>query len=120
MYFKGNPFSESELERQRERILPSLLVNRDQEYLFAEDLINDDSGASDATLPVLAEASSLIEVLRLGGPYGLVYQLWSQFTLIASHMNIDLTWSGDEVLVGNFVVPCVYVSMCIGLLVLCC
>ena len=44
----------------------------------------------DATMPVLAKVSSLIEVLRLGGPYELVYQLWSQFTLTASRMNIGM------------------------------
>ena len=51
-------------------------------------------------LPVVAKVSSLIEVLRLGGPYELVSQLWSQFTLIASRVNIDVAWSRDEVLVG--------------------
>ena len=119
LYFEGNPFSDSELERQRERIRRGLLVFRDREYLFAEDLIVDDSGAPDATLPFLAaKVSSLIEVLRLGGPYQLVYQLWSQFTSTASRMNVDVTWSRDEVLFVNFLVPCVHVSMCIGLMVL--
>ena len=60
----------------------------------------DDSGIPDATLPVLAKVSSLIEVLRLGGPYELVHQLWSQFTLTASRVNSDVTWSRGEVLVG--------------------
>ena len=78
------------------------LVFRDREYPFAEDLIVDDSGAPDATLPVLAKVSSLIEVLRLGGYYELVYQLWSQFTWTASRTNVDVTWSRYEVLVGNF------------------
>ena len=100
--FEGNLLSESELERQRERIFRGPLVLRDREYPFAEDLIVDEFGAPDATLPVLAKVSSLIEVLRLGGPYELVYQLWSQFTLTCSRMNIDVTWSRDEVLVSNF------------------
>ena len=100
--FEGNPFSESELERRRELILRGPLVIRDREYPFAENLIVDDSGAPDATLPVLAKVSSLIEVLQLGGPYELVHQLWSQFTLTASRVNIDVTWSRDEVLIGNF------------------
>ena len=60
----------------------------------------DESGALDATLPFVAKVSSLIEVLRLGGRYDLVSQLWSQFTLIASRVNIDVAWSRDEVLVG--------------------
>ena len=98
--FEGNPLSESELERQKEHILRGPLVVRDREYHFAEDLIVDKSGALDATLPVVAKVSSLIEVLRLGGPYELVSQLWSQFTLIDSRVNIDVAWSRDEVLVG--------------------
>ena len=98
--FEGNPLSESELERRREHILRGPLVIRDREYLFAEDLIIDGSGAPDATLPMVAKVSSLIETLRLGGPYELVSQLWSQFTLIASRVNIEVAWSRDEVLVG--------------------
>ena len=98
--FEGNPLSESELERRREHILRGPLVIRDREYPFAEDLFRDESGALDAALPVVAKVSSLIEVLRLGGPYELVSQLWSQFTLIASWVNTDVAWSRDEVLVG--------------------
>ena len=44
--------------------------------------------------------SSLIKTLRLGGPYELVSQLWAQFTLIASRVNIEVAWFRDEVLVG--------------------
>ena len=98
--FEGNPFSESELERRKEHNLRGPLVVRDREYPFAEDLIVDASGAPDATLPVVAKVWSLIEVLRLGGLYELVNQLWSQFTLIASRVNIDVAWSRDRVLVG--------------------
>ena len=97
---EGNPLSESELERRREHILQGPLVVRDREYPFAEDLIIDESGAPDATLPVFSKVSSLIQTLRLGGPYELVSQLWSQFTLIASRLNIEVAWSWDEVLVG--------------------
>ena len=98
--FEGNPLSESELERHRESILRGPLVIRDREYPFAEDLVVDDSGAPDDTLPVLAKVSSLIEVLRLGGSYELVHQLWSQFTITTSRVNIDVTWSRDEMLDG--------------------
>ena len=105
--FEGNPLSESELDRRREFILRGPLVIRDQEYPFAEDLIVDDSGTPDETLSVLAKVSSLVEELRLGGPYELVHQLWSQFTLTASRVNIDGTWSRHEVLVG---ISC---SMCL-------
>ena len=100
--FEGNPLSESELERRREHILRGPLVVRDREYPFAEDLIIDESGAPDATLPVVAKVSLLIETLRLGVPYELVSQLWSQLTLIASWVNIEVAWSRDEVLVGIF------------------
>ena len=100
--FEGNPLSESELARRREHILRGALVVRDREYPLAEELIVDESGAPDATLPVVAKVSSLIEILRLDGPYELVSQLWSQFTLIASRVNIDVAWSRDEVLVGSF------------------
>ena len=100
LHFEGNPLSESELERRKEHILRGPLVVRDREYPFAEDSIVDESGALNATLPVVAKVSALIEVLRLGGPYELVSQLWSQFTLIASRANIDVAWSRDEVLVG--------------------
>ena len=116
--FEGNPLTESELERRRESILRGLLVIRVREYLFAEDLIVDDSGAPDAKLPVLAKVSSLVEVLRLGGSYKLVHQLWSQFTLTASRVNIDVTWSRNEVMVGISVL-CGYVPMSTGLLLLC-
>ena len=93
------------------------MIIRDREYLFIEDLIEDDSGAPDAMLPVLAKVSSLNEVLRLGGPYALVYHLWSQFTLTASRMNIDVTWSREEVLVDNFLFhvsryPCALAYCC--------
>ena len=98
--FQGNPLSESELERRKEHILRGPLVVRDREYPFAEDLIVDESGALDATLPVVAKVSSLIEVLRLGSPYELVSQLWSQFTLTASRLNIHVAWSRDELVVG--------------------
>ena len=98
--FEGNPLSETELERRQEQILGGPLVVRDREYLFAEDLNIDESGSPDATLPVVTKVSSLIDSLRLGGPYELVGQLWSQFTLIASRVNIEVAWSRDEVLVG--------------------
>ena len=101
--FEGNPLTESELERRRESFPRGPLVISDREYPIAEDLIVDDSEALDAKLPVLAKVSSLVEVLRLGGSYELVHQLWSQFTITASRVNIHVTWSRDELLVGIFV-----------------
>ena len=100
--FEGNSLSESELERQKERILRGPLVTWDRECPFAEDLLVEESGTPDATLPVLAKVSSLIEVLQLGGTYELLHQLWSQFTLTANRMNTGVIWSRGEVLVGNF------------------
>ena len=91
---------------------------RDREYPFAEDLIIFESGSPDATLPVVTKVSSLIETLRLGGPYELVGQLWSQFTLIASRVNIDVAWSRDEVLVG--IVPFVITTHTCPLAYCCC
>ena len=49
------------------------LVMRDREYPFSEDVFVDETGAVDPNLGVLAKFSSLIEVLRLGGSYELVY-----------------------------------------------
>ena len=66
--FEGNRFSNDDLQRQRERILRDLLAIKKREYPFAEDLIVDDSGTPDATMPVRRKVLSLIEVLRLGSP----------------------------------------------------
>ena len=65
--FEGNVMRDEEVARQRDRILRGPHVVRDREYPFAEELIADSSGKVDASLPVLAKASSLVEVLRLGG-----------------------------------------------------
>ena len=60
----------------------------------------DSSGSVDVSLPVLAKASAFVEELHVGGSYELVHQLWSQFTLIAGQVNVNVTWSRDEVLVS--------------------
>ena len=99
--YEGNIMSPAEVERQRERIMGAPLVVRDREYPFCEDVIVDETGAVDPNLGVMAKVSSLIEVLRLGGSYELVYRLWAQFTLSATRVNVDVTWSRDEVLVSN-------------------
>ena len=80
---EGNVMSPAEVERQRERIMRAPLVVRDREYPFADDVIVDETGAVDPNLGVMAKVSSLIEVLRLGGSYELVYRLWAQSTLSA-------------------------------------
>ena len=50
--FQGNLLSEDELERHREKIRRGLLVLRDREHPFAEDLITDEAGVVDPQLPV--------------------------------------------------------------------
>ena len=92
---------EEEVERQRERILRAPEVVKDREYPFSEDLIVDSSGSVDVSLPVLAKVSALVKALPLGGSYELVHQLWSQFTRFAGQLNVDVTWSRDEVLVSG-------------------
>ena len=79
--YEGNIMSRAEVERQREKIIRAPLVVRDREYPFSEDVIVDETGAVDPNLGVMAKVTSLIEVLRLGGNYELVYRLWAQFTL---------------------------------------
>ena len=65
--FEGNVMLDQEVARQRDHIFRGPQVVRDREYPFAEDLIADSSGTVDASLPVLAKFSSLVEVLRLEG-----------------------------------------------------
>ena len=93
--YEVNAMSPAEVERQRERIM-------NREYPFSKDVIVDETGAVDPNLGVMANVSSLIEVLRLCGSYELVYRLWAQFTLSAIRVNVDATWSGDEVLVSSY------------------
>ena len=49
--FHGNPISEDELERQREKIRKGPLVLRDREHPFAEDLITGETDVVDPQLP---------------------------------------------------------------------
>ena len=109
--FQGNVMREEEVERQLERIFRALQVVRDREYPFSEGLIVDSTGSVDVSLPVLAKFSALVEALSLGGSYELVRQLWSQFTLIAGQVNVEVAWSRDEVLFSGFLLPfCAYSS----------
>ena len=100
--YEGNVMSPAEVERQREKIIKAPLVVRNREYPFSEDVIVDETGAVDPNLGVMAKVSSLIEVLRLGGSYELIYRLWAQFTSSAVRVNVDVTWSRDEVLVSSY------------------
>ena len=108
--FEGNVMREEEVARQRERSLRGPQVVRDREYPFSEDLIVDSTGSVCPSLPVLANVSALVVALRLGGSYELVHQLWSQFILIAGQVNVDVTYSRDEVLASGFFVI-IYVVM---------
>ena len=100
--YEGNVMSPAEVERQREKIMRAPLVVRDRECPFSEDVIVDETGAVDPNLGVMAKVSSLIEVLHLGRSYELVYRLWAQFTLSAVRVNVDVTWSRNEVLVSSY------------------
>ena len=111
--YEGNVMSPAEVERQRERIMRAPLVVRDREYPFSENVIVDESGAMDPTLGVMAKVSSLIEVLRLGGSYELVYRLWAQFTLSAVRVNVDVTWSCDEVFVSIYILLRIFYVACV-------
>ena len=101
--YEVNAMSSAEVERQREKIMRAPLVMRDSEHPFSEDVIVDETGAVDPILGAMAKVSSLIEVLRLGGSYEIVYQLWAQFTLSAVPVNVDVTWSRDELLVSIYI-----------------
>ena len=101
------------VERQREKIMRAPLVVRHREYPFSEDVIVDETGAVDPNLGVMANVSSLIEVLRLGGSYELVYRLWAQFTLSAVRVNMDVTWSRDEVLVSTYILLRIIYMACV-------
>ena len=65
----------------------------------------DKNDPVDSNLGKMAIVSSLIEELRLGGSYELVYQLCAQFTLSAICVNVDATWSRDKVLVSFSIYP---------------
>ena len=87
------------------------LVVRDREYPFREDPIPDASGSVDAQLPLLAKVSCLIDALQFGGSYELVEKLWERFMLTASHINVTVAWSRDEVLVSSVVPPdCIWTN----------
>ena len=104
--YEGNPMRKEEVERQRERILRVPQVVRVRECPFSKDFNVDSSGAVDVILPVLAKVSALIEASRLGGSYKFVHQLRSHSILVAGRMNVDVTWTRDEVLVSALLVPC--------------
>ena len=101
--YEGIAISPAEIESQLERIMRVPLVVRDRKYPFSEDVIVDETGAVDPNLGVMAKVSSLIEVLRLGRNYELVYQFWAQLTSSAVRGNVGVTWLFDEVLVSIYI-----------------
>ena len=107
-----------ELERQREKIRTGLLVVRDREHPFAEDLIADEAGVVDPQLPVLTKVSCLVDALKMRGSYGLVDKLWAQVVLTAGPVNTEVAWTRDEVLVGSVDFRNHFVSFLIHIVVL--
>ena len=68
--YEANPMTDEDCLTLREP-----LVARDREFVFSEDIIVDNSGTVDVSLPVLAKVSALVEALHLGGSYERVHQL---------------------------------------------
>ena len=100
--FRGNPSSEDELKRHKEKIRKGpLLVVRDREHPFAEDLITDEADVVDPQLPVLTKVSCLVDVMRMGSSYELIEKLRAQFVLAAGPVKSEVAWTRDEVLVGS-------------------
>ena len=111
--YEVNVMGPAEVERQREKIMRAPLIVKGREYPFSEDVLVDETGAVDPNLGVMAKVTSLIEVLRMGGSYGLVYRLWAQFTLSALRVNVDVTWSREEVLVSIYGLLRVFYVACV-------
>ena len=116
--FQGNPLTEDELERQREKIQKGPLVVRDREQPFAEDLISDEAGVVDPQLPVLMKVSCLVDALKMGSSYGLIEKLWRQFVLTARPVNREVAWTRDEVVVGSVDFRNPFVSFLVHIVVL--
>ena len=116
--FHGNPLSEDELERQREKIRTSPLVVRDREHPFAEDLIADEAGVVDRQLPVLTKVSCLVDALKTGGSYGLIEKLWAQLVLTARPVNTEVARTRYEVFLGSVDFRNNFVSFLIHIVVL--
>ena len=104
--FGGNPMPDEKVERQRAKIMRTLLVRRDREKISCQNSITDDTGVVDPHLPMLAKVSSPLEVLRLGGSYELMEQLCAQFSLTVSCVNIGVCLLRIQVLV-SFRICCI-------------
>ena len=98
--FSENPLPDDEVERQRARIIHTPLVRRDREYPFCEGLVTDVGAVVGPQPSILAKVSSVLEVLRLGGSFELVEQLWALFSQTVICVSIEICWSRNEVLVN--------------------
>ena len=116
--FRGNPLTEDELERQREKIQKGPLIVRDREHPFAEDLISDEAGVVDPQLSVLTKVSCLVDALKMGGSYGLIEKLRAQFVLTAGPVNREVAWTQEEVVVGSVDFRNPFVSILVHIVVL--
>ena len=116
--FQGNPLTEDEVERQREKIQKGPLIVRDREHPFAEDLISDEAGVVDPQLPVLTMLSCLVDALKMGSSYGLIEKLWAQFVLTAGPVNQEVAWTRYEVVVGSVDFRNPFVSFLVHIVVL--
>ena len=116
--FHENLLSQAELERQKGNMRMGPLVMRDCEHPFAEDLITNQAGVVDPQLPVLTNASCLMDALKMGGSYELFQMLWVPFVLTAGRVNIEIAWTRDEVLVGSVIFRSDFVSFSIYIAVL--
>ena len=96
-----NPFSDDEVERNRETILLARLVKHDHEGVFTKYSLVDESGAADPNLPALARVSFPMEILQVGSRYELAERLWSPFMLTSSQIDIEVPWSRDRVLFSS-------------------
>ena len=83
----------------------ALLLVKDRKNPFSEDVIVNETGAMDTNLGTMAKVSSFFVIPSRIGSYELVYQLSVQLTLSAVQVNVDVTWSRNQVLLSNSTCP---------------
>ena len=98
--FECNISPEVDVEWQLARILRVFLAVSYREDPPAGDILVDGSSATDWSLPMLAQVSSLVVVLQLVGKYELVQQLGPRFIWTAVRVNVHVTSSRKEVVVS--------------------
>ena len=87
--FHGNPLSDDELPRQKEKLTKSPLLVRGREHLLAGDLIVDAVAVVDPQSPILSKLSCLMDALKMGSSYNFMEKLWVQFVLTAGLVNAE-------------------------------